>query len=112
MTAHVDDQPRWLPDFCSLPVLLAVMVVAELLVLVVLIAPSDESRPLLPRLATASLFVQWIAIVCAVCLCKLRAQLEKLAPWLGLLAAYVLMLAVTLLGSALGFALRHQLRPP
>jgi two-component system sensor histidine kinase AlgZ len=109
MTANVDEQPQWLPDFCSLPVLLAVMVVAELLVLVVLIAPSDESRPLLPRLATASLFVQWIAIVCAVCLCKLRPRLEKLTPWLGVAAAYVLMLAVTVLGSALVFALDQQL---
>jgi two-component system sensor histidine kinase AlgZ len=108
-TAHADEQPRWLPDFCSLPVLFAVMVVAELLVLVVLIAPSDESRPLLPRLATASLFVQWLALVCAVCLCKLRPQLQKLAPWFGIAAAYALMLGVTVLGSALVFTLDHQI---
>src|SRR5471032_1405060 len=101
--------PYWLPDFCSLPVLFAVMVVAELLVLVVLIAPSDESRPLLPRLATASVFVQWLALVCAVCLCKLRPQLEKLAPWLGVLVAYTLMLMVTLIGSALVFGIDQQL---
>jgi two-component system sensor histidine kinase AlgZ len=108
-TAFASEEQRWLPDFCSLPVLFAVMVVAELLVLVVLIAPSDESRPLLPRLATASLFVQWLALVCAVCLCKLRSRLEKLTAWLGVLAAYVLMLVVTGLGSALVFALDHQL---
>ncbi|MDR3386593.1 MAG: sensor histidine kinase [Rudaea sp.] len=101
--------PNWLPDFCSLPVLFAVMVVAELLVLVILIAPSDESRPLLPRLATASVFVQWLALVCAVCLCKLRPQLEKLTPWLGVLMAYALMLTVTLVGSALVFAIDQQL---
>src|SRR5471030_2107716 len=102
--------PYWLPDFCSLPVLFAVMVVAELLALVVLIAPSDESRPLLPRLATASVFVQWLALVCAVCLCKLRPQLEKLAPWLGVLVAYTLMLMVTLVGSALVFGIDQQLK--
>jgi two-component system sensor histidine kinase AlgZ len=107
--AHDDELPHWLPDFCSLPVLFAVMVVAELLALVVLIAPSDESRPLLPRLATASLFVQWLALVCAVCLCKLRPQLRKLTPWFGIAAAYALMLTVTLLGSALVFELDHQL---
>ena len=109
MTTHADEQPRWLPDFCSLPVLFAVMVVAELLVLVVLIAPSDESRPLLPRLAMASLFVQWLALVCAVCLCKLRPRLHKLTPWFGIAAAYALMLTVTVLGSTLVFALDHQL---
>jgi two-component system sensor histidine kinase AlgZ len=108
-TARHDDHPHWLPDFCSLPVLFALMVVAELLVLVVLIAPSEEARPLLPRVSVASLFVQWLALVCAVCLCKLRRWLEKLTPWLGLLAAYLLMLVVTVLGSTLVFALDHQL---
>ena len=109
MHAPEDERPHWLPDFCSLPVLFAVMVVAELLALVVLIAPSDESRPLLPRLASASLFVQWLALVCAVCLCKLRPTLQKLSPWLGIGAAYALMLTVTVIGSALVFELDHQL---
>jgi two-component system sensor histidine kinase AlgZ len=108
-TASNDEQPRWLPDFCSLPVLFAVMVVAELLVLVAEIAPNDEMRPLLPRLATVSVFAQWLALVCAVCLCKLRPQLEKLSPWLGVLAAYALMLAITVIGSALVFEIDHQL---
>src|SRR6478752_5999503 len=62
---------RWLPDFCSLPVVFAVMVVCELLVLVIVIAPTDESLPLLPRLATASAFVQWLGLVCVVSLCQL-----------------------------------------
>ncbi|HST27757.1 MAG TPA: sensor histidine kinase [Rudaea sp.] len=104
-----EERPHWLPDFCSLPVLFAVMVVAELLVLVAEIAPSDEMRPLLPRLATVSVFAQWLALVCAVCLCKLRPQLEKMSPWLGVLAAYALMLAITVIGSALVFEIDHQL---
>ncbi|MGH8041343.1 MAG: sensor histidine kinase [Rudaea sp.] len=108
-TTKTEERPHWLPDFCSLPVLFAVMVVAELLVLVAEIAPSDETRPLLPRLATVSVFAQWLALVCAVCLCKLRPQLEKLSPWLGVAAAYVLMLAVTVIGSALVFAIDQQL---
>lgn len=101
--------PRWLPDFCSLPVLFAVMVVAELLVLVILIAPSDETRAVLPRLATTSVFVQWLGLVCAVCLCKLRPQLQRLSPGIGVLAAYILMLLVTVLGSAIVFEIDHQL---
>ncbi|MBS0569983.1 MAG: histidine kinase [Proteobacteria bacterium] len=107
--ASAAERPRWLPDFCSLPVLFAVMVVAELLVLVAEIAPSDETRPLLPRLATVSVFAQWLALICAVCLCKLRPQLEKLSPLLGVIAAYALMLAITVIGSALVFEIDHQL---
>jgi two-component system sensor histidine kinase AlgZ len=90
-------------------VLFAIMVVAELLVVVILIAPSDESRPLLPRLATTSVFVQWLALLCAVCLCQLRPQLRRLAPWLGVAVAYALILLVTVLGSALVFSLDQQL---
>jgi two-component system, LytTR family, sensor histidine kinase AlgZ len=108
-TPAASTQPYWLPDFCSLPVLFAVMVVAELLVLVVLIAPDDESRLFLPRLATGSVFAQWLALMCVVCLCQLRAQLEKLSPLLGVLCAYLLMLLVTALGSAVVFGIDQQL---
>jgi two-component system, LytTR family, sensor histidine kinase AlgZ len=102
-------QPSWLPDFCSAQVLFAVMIVAELLVLIILIAPSDETRPLIPRLTTASVFVQWLALVSAVCLCKLRPQLARLVPWAGVAVAYALMLFVTVLGSELVFAIDEQL---
>jgi two-component system sensor histidine kinase AlgZ len=100
--------PHWLPDFCSLPVLFAVMVVAELLALVILIAPSDESRPLLPRLTMVTAFVQWIALLCSLCLCTLRTQLLKLPPLVGLLIAYMLMITSALLGSALVFMLDQR----
>jgi len=108
--APVDDaaELRWLPDFCSLPVVFAVMVVAELLVLVIVIAPTDGSLPLLSRLANASAFVQWLALVCVVTLCQLRPQLLRLRlPW-AVAWAYALVLLITLLGSALVFALDHQ----
>jgi len=39
--SKLPDAPPWLPDFCSLRVLFAVMVVTELLVLVIVIAPTD-----------------------------------------------------------------------
>ena len=99
---------RWLPDFCSLPVVFAVIVVAELLVLVIVVAPSDESQPLLPRLATASAFVQWLALVCVVCLCQLQPWLKRLSPPWAFASAYATILVITLLGSALVFTLDHQ----
>lgn len=99
----------WLPDFCSLPVLLAVMFVVELSVLAILIAPSDESQPLLPRLGTATLFAQWIALLCIVCLCQLRASLSRLAPLTSVLAAYSIILMITFIASALVFVLDQHL---
>jgi len=101
--------PPWLPDFCSLPVIVAVMIVAELTVLAILIAPSDETQPLLPRLGTATLFAQWIAMLCVVVLCKSRAWLQRLPRLQGVLVAYAMMLAITLAGSALVFVLDQLL---
>ncbi|HEX6833619.1 MAG TPA: sensor histidine kinase [Rudaea sp.] len=101
--------PRWLADFCSVPVLFGVMVVAELVVLVILIAPSDETQPLVTKLATTSLFVQWLALLCAVCLCQMRKLLESLPVPAGVVLAYLLMLSVSALGSWIVFAIDHQL---
>lgn len=91
----------WLPDFCSPPVLFAVIVVVELLVVAILIAPSDESQPLLPRLGTATLFAQWLALLSVVTLCQLRPLLARLPPARGEMVAYLIVLALTALGSTL-----------
>ncbi|MEP6940144.1 MAG: sensor histidine kinase [Rudaea sp.] len=93
--------PQWLPNFCGPGVLLAVIIVVELLVVAVLIAPSDESQPLLPRLGTATLFAQWIALLCVLSLCEFRAWIGKLTPRSGVVAAYALILAITLTCSTL-----------
>ena len=62
----------WLPDFCSLPVLFALLIVAELVVLVILLAPHRAGAPALQRVFVASVYVQWLAVCCAFCLCRLR----------------------------------------
>jgi two-component system sensor histidine kinase AlgZ len=98
----------WLPDFCGLPVIIAVVIVVELTVLAILIAPSDETQLLLPRLGMATLFAQWIAMSCVVVLCKSRAVLLRLR-WQGVLVAYGLILAITLVGSTLAFLLDQLL---
>ena len=109
MSSADSGRMRWLADFCSLPVLFVVMLVAELVVLVIVIAPSDEARAFLPRLATTTVFVQWLGLLCAVSLCKLRAPLERLQPLLGVVTAYLVMLVISLAGSYLVFTLDQQL---
>jgi two-component system sensor histidine kinase AlgZ len=99
----------WLPDFCTLAVILSVMFVVELLVVAILVAPSDESRPLLPRLGTATVFAQWLALVCIVCLCQSRAALLRLASLTGMAVAYAMILAIVAIGSAIVFSLDQQL---
>jgi two-component system sensor histidine kinase AlgZ len=91
---------RWLPQFCSLPTLFAVMIVAELVALVVVLAPDPALRPWLPRLGVASVYVQWLALLNAVVLCSMRQPLDRLSARAAFVIAWLLSIAVTVLGSA------------
>jgi len=88
-----------LPQFCDGPTLFALMVVAELVALVVVLAPEPSPRPWLPRLAVLSVYVQWLALVGAVVLCSLRPLLERLGARNGLIVAWAAAVAVTTLGA-------------
>ena len=100
---------RWLPEFCSLPTLFAVMIVAELVALVVVLAPDPDARPCLPRLGVASVYVQWLALLNAVVLCSMRPALERRAPRTAFVLAWLLSIAATALGSAVVWQLDQAL---
>jgi two-component system sensor histidine kinase AlgZ len=92
--------PSWLPRFCNAPTLFAVMIVAELVALVIVLAPETTSRPWLPRLGVISVYVQWLALLNAVILCSLRAPLERLSSRSGFVIAWIAGVLVTALASA------------
>ena len=92
--------PTWLPQFCSAPTLFAVMIVAELVALVIVLAPEPHLRPWLPRLGVVSVYVQWLALLNAVVLCSLRKPLQNLDARTGFFIAWVASLLVTALASA------------
>ena len=92
--------PNWLPQFCSAPTLFAVTIVAELVALVIVLAPESQLRPWLPRLGVVSVYVQWLALLNAVVLCSLRRPLERLGARAGFVIAWVASLLVTALASA------------
>lgn len=105
VAAEPDLQHHWLPNFCSWPVLFALVVIGELVALVVVLSASDVGVPSWQSFGTASLFVQWLAVVWTVCLCKARPLLVRLAPWMGEFAAYTLMLTTTAAASWLVYAI-------
>ena len=53
----------WMPTFCSTPTLFVLMIVGELVALVIVLAPQDSPREWLPRLATTSVYVQWLVLL-------------------------------------------------
>jgi len=74
----------FVPELCQPEALLSTVLLAELLVLVLVLA-----EPMLPgfdwvRLALTSLFVQWIVLLSSALLCRLRPLLARLpAMWAG-----------------------------
>ncbi len=89
----------FLPDFCRGELVFNVAVVAELLALVItLVMPRDFLTPSAGQdLLVVSLFVQWVALGGTATLCCARRTLNRLPRLRALVAAFLLLLAVTFL---------------
>lgn len=94
-------RPHWMPDFCSLRVLGAVVGVAQLVALVIVLVPDPKAIFNLQRVLAASFLVQWIALASAAFLCKLAPRIAHLSTPVGMAWAWAVPLAVTAVISAL-----------
>jgi len=86
-----------LPDFCRLPALFAMFVVAALTVTVMWLAaehPRDWSA-----YSVSMLFATWLVLVVTVLLCKLRPSLQRLPGHFPYVAIWLLIVSVVLLAS-------------
>lgn len=89
----------FLPDFCSGPVIVNVVIIAEMLALVVTLVTRRISMNLIEDLLLISLFVQWIAITSVTGLCYARRYLNRLPNLRAFLMAYLLLLCIVFLVS-------------
>ncbi|WP_370869542.1 sensor histidine kinase [Pseudomonas sp.] len=94
MSAPIDD--FFVPELCEPEALLSMVLLAELLVLVLVLA-----EPMLPgfdwvRLALTSLFVQWILLLSAALLCRLRPLLARGRPALAGALCCLIVVGLTL----------------
>ncbi|WJW75591.1 histidine kinase [Thiohalobacter sp. IOR34] len=85
----------FLPSFCGIRMVFAVVVVAELLAFVLVLAGRAPGPRLWSDLGLVSLFVQWVALSSAALLCLLRPWLARLSNLAAGLLAYLLLLATT-----------------
>ena len=92
-------EPSPLPDFCSAPVLFALLVVAALTVTVMLLAP--ESSRGWRGYSVGMLFAQWMAMLTGVALCKLRPALVRLPGKAPYAAIWLIMLGIVAFTSVL-----------
>ena len=115
---HGPERRAWLPDFCNLPRIAAVLGVAELVALVIALTPHAHGRWSLPEFVVASVFSLWLALIVAVVLCKARSFIDRLPRWLGLVAALGLPMTAAAFGAwcvqevdvALGYGLTLPIR--
>lgn len=110
MPEHTHNERRdgiALPQFCELPAVFTLLVVGELVVLIAALAP--DARMGLRSFTTASAFVIWLALLCALALCKAAAWFAKLPVRTGYLLACAALVAIAASASALVGWIDHAL---
>jgi two-component system sensor histidine kinase AlgZ len=86
---------QFLPDFCSIGLLFATVILAELMVFaIVLVMPQTQSISW-EKLGLLSLFVQWIALSSIGLLCLLRPWLLRWSDRVAGIASYIIVLLAT-----------------
>jgi two-component system sensor histidine kinase AlgZ len=111
-----------LPDFCSAPAVLAVVLCAELAAALLLLLRPADAQDLWFGFGPISLFLLWVGLGSAALLCALRSALARLPFSAALLLALAVLLAVVALVSGVAIALstsqslpmpqRLQIPPP
>ena len=95
VSAPIDDD-FFIPELCLPEALLGLVLLAELLVLVLVLAEPMHEGFNWVRLALTSLFVQWIVLLSAALFCRLRPWLARLSPVLAGCLCCALVVALTL----------------
>ena len=95
VSAPIDDD-FFIPELCLPEALLGLVLLAELLVLVLVLAEPMHEGFNWVRLALTSLFVQWIVLLSAALFCRLRPWLARVSPALAGGLCCALVVALTL----------------
>ena len=108
-TSRSQREALFLPGFCDIRLVFAVVVIAELLAFVLVLANNSHSDPW-RELGLASLFLQWIALCSAAILCMARPMLGRVSNTAAALISYLLLLLTTAVISELAFRTGAPLR--
>lgn len=100
----------WLPDLCRLTRLATMLGVAELVVLLIALAPDGGAGWTTSRFVSASGFALWLALTVSVLLCLARPRLSRLPRVLGGALALLLAAGVAAAGAALVFVVDLNLQ--
>lgn len=102
-------KPNFLPDFCNVRMVFAVVVTGQLLAMVLALASWGATEDLWNLLSVRSLYVQWIALASTALLCVFKRPLARLGHVQAGLVAWGLILLIALVVSELAFRLPEPL---
>ncbi len=108
----VHSPESWIPDFCRRGRLLAMLAIAELVVVLLAIAPEGGLRASPRQFLSASAFALWMAVGVAGSVCTARQHLLRMPPLTGCLCALGLTALVTGAGAGIVFALYDAIGTP
>jgi two-component system, LytTR family, sensor histidine kinase AlgZ len=97
--------PTWLPDFCRRKRLLAMLAIAELVVVLVFLAPGNVDEITLQGFLSASAFALWLGFAVSALLCISRRYLSSLPMRLGYSLAVLGSGLVTLVAAGVVYGL-------
>lgn len=106
--ANQDPDTLFLPDFCEMHIVLAVVVIGQLLAFLLMLTPLSEPGERWNDLGMISLFIQWVALTSIGGLCISRRWLRLLDNWLAGVVSYAMVLAITLVLSEVAYRLLAQ----
>lgn len=101
----------FLPNFCNVRVIFAVVVTAELLALILALGDSVLGSDFTYNLSLYSLFIQWIALSWTALVCMLRTRLSGMPNWASGLLVWCLVLVLAILFTELSVYLLEFHRP-
>ncbi len=99
----------FLPDFCSVRMVFAVVVISELLAIVLTLAPMESRSGRWGDLSITSLFIQWVGLSSAAVLCISRPRLSRMSETQAAISSYLLLLITTLVITELAWWISQEM---
>lgn len=105
---HLEQNSLFLPDFCSLKMVFAVVIIGELLAFILTLAPLNIAQQRWNNLALTSLFIQWNGLMCSSVLCLLRPLIKNYSPQFIAVSSYLsLLVMITVLSELTFYLIQH-----
>jgi len=103
MTEHHGIRPIFLPDFCNVRMVFAVVILAQLLSFVLALGPHVTAGERWFQLSLISLFIQWVALSNCAFLCLSRPLLQHYSDTIVAVVSLMMVMLLTLVISEASF---------